>query len=250
MAQKKTLGFLGVLCVLVAAAVFVGPGWSSAYVASSTNYLLQTDSVNYGGIFSTSSSNYRLEDTIGGIATATTSSSNYKLLAGYQEMSFSSIAITVPDDVSLSPDIDISAGGQANGSVSWTVTASDGYQLAVKAGANPAMQQLDGTSSFSNYSGVTLNWSVANNAARFGFNPYGNDITNTYKNDGSSCGSGSSENGKCWDGFSTSDKTITQAPAGNGATSTTINLRAESGTRSLRPAGSYRATITATATAI
>jgi hypothetical protein len=58
---------------------------TSAQVMQSTNYRIQSDSVNVGGIYS-SSSNYRLEDTTGEIATGESSSTNYQIKAGYQQM--------------------------------------------------------------------------------------------------------------------------------------------------------------------
>ena len=52
-----------------------------AYVASSSNYRIQSDSINVGGTRQTSTS-YISEDTIGEIATGDSTSTSYKLKAG------------------------------------------------------------------------------------------------------------------------------------------------------------------------
>ena len=55
---------------------------TSAYVMGSQNYRIQNDSINIGGA-SQSSTNYRMEDTIGEIATDESTSTHYKLVAGF-----------------------------------------------------------------------------------------------------------------------------------------------------------------------
>ena len=58
---------------------------AQAQVMQSTNYQIQSDSINFGGGFS-SSTNYALESTAGELATGESSSTNYSLKAGYQQM--------------------------------------------------------------------------------------------------------------------------------------------------------------------
>jgi len=225
---------------------------ADAYVASSTNYRIQSDSINVGGILSTST-NYRIEDTAGEAGTGLATGTTYKLFGGYQEMHEIYISISSPSDVSMSPSI---TGGDrtSNGSVSWLVTtdSESGYTFAIKAGSAPALSSS--ASSFSDYSPQSGNpdftWSVTGNNSEFGFTPSGSHITSTYKDDGSSCGGGSQDTSSaCWDGFSTSNKTIASLSSGNhpNGTATTISLRAEIGPASSQPVGSYSASITATA---
>ena len=225
-----------------------------AIVASSTNYILERDSINFAGARSTST-NFDLEDTAGEIGTGRGTSTNYILEAGYQQ-AVGFVAISAPADISLSPAITTLQGGAANGTVSWTVTTDNpgGYVLYAKAGAAPAMRS--GANSFADYTIATsdpdFSWSVGVGAAEFGFSPEGSDVYSTYKDNGVSCNTGSLETtGACWDAFTTSNKLIADGPSNNptGAT-TTLRLRAEAGSSASQPAGSYSAQLTLTALAI
>ncbi len=219
-------------------------------VASSTNYWIVADSLNFAGTTSTSS-NYRVDDTAGELATGVASSSTYQIRAGYREMIVSSLAITMPSNVSLSPDLNTAGGGTANGSVIWSVTSPAGYSLAVRDNSTPALQTSVGQS-FGDYGGSPdFNWSVSSDSSAFGFSPEGDDLTDTYKNDGSNCGSGSGTTGHCWDGFSTTDQTVaTKSTGPNTSRSTTLKLRAEIGADKTQTRGGYTATIIVTATGL
>ena len=52
---------------------------------SSTNYILWMDSLNFGGEETSSSSNYKLRDTMGEIGTGTLESENYRSLVGFRQ---------------------------------------------------------------------------------------------------------------------------------------------------------------------
>lgn len=54
------------------------------HAMTSTNYIVNWDSVNSGGADNSTSTNYVLKDTIGGQATGYSSSTNYQLRAGYR----------------------------------------------------------------------------------------------------------------------------------------------------------------------
>jgi hypothetical protein len=56
--------YIALTFVFFASLLLVGVPLASAFVASSTNYRIQTDSINVGGVLSTSTS-YRAEDTLG-----------------------------------------------------------------------------------------------------------------------------------------------------------------------------------------
>ena len=56
----------------------------SAQVMSSTNYKIQSDSINFSGGYS-SSTNYQIEATAGEIATGESSSGSYTVKAGFQQ---------------------------------------------------------------------------------------------------------------------------------------------------------------------
>lgn len=224
------------------------------YQASSTNYRIERDSINIGGDLSTST-NYSLEDTVGDTGTGTSSSATYKLKAGYQQMAETIIAITTPDDISLTPNIE-SAGGVANGSASWTVTTNNsaGYTLRIEADTSPAMKFSGG--SFANYTPSAVvpdfAWSVVSTEKEFGFSPEGLDIVSTYRDDGSAnCSSGTNDTSlACWDSILTSSKLISSTSTQNqtfGGTSTSVHFRAEAGSGSNPTEGSYIATLTLTA---
>ena len=225
---------------------------SLAEIASSTNYKLQSDSINFGGGLSTST-NYTQESSFGEVGTGVATSTNYQLKAGYQQMQEVYISLTVPTDVTLSPSLAGFTGGTSNGSTTVTVTTDSpaGYSLNIKAQNSPAMQKT--AASIADYNqGVDNDFSfaVVTNQASFGFSPSGTNITTAFKDNGSLCGVGSSDTAlACWSGLTTSPIIISQSTAANqpsGAT-TTINFRVGVGSNAGVEAGLYIATTTLTA---
>lgn len=224
---------------------------ATAYVSSSTNYVLQNDSVNFGGNMS-SSSQYKEEDTLGEIATGNGTSSDVNLYAGYQAMQPDTyITITAPADVALSPAIDGMKGGVSDGQASWYVETNNagGYSLLMKADASPAMGSFNDY--HPGYSNPDFSWSTPVDDARFGFSPSGPDIYYLFRDNSNSCGTGSGDSTlACWDGFSTSNKIVASADGPNemiGGATTTINFRAELGKDKIIKAGAYQANIIVTA---
>jgi len=205
---------------------------------TSTNYAIKADSINVGGHHQTSN-NYKMSDTIGEIATGISSSTNYKLKAGYQQMvSESYLSISSPSDVVMSPSIPGLSGGTATGEAEWTVITDNpaGYSLMIEASTSPAMQGQTQGDSFADYTEVSsgipdYDWSVADSTAEFGFTPEGNDIVQKFKDNGSdSCNTGSNDSAdKCWYHFSTSQETVCNSYSANhpSGTSTTIKFRAQ-----------------------
>ncbi len=227
----------------------------SAYVAASSNYQIERDSINFAGGLS-SSTNYGLEDTVGEVASGRSTSTNYTIEAGYQQTDVS-ISMTSAADVNLLPTIVSLEGGSATGTTAWTVTTDNpaGYTLAVRAASSPAM--TSGANSFANYTPAGANpdftWSVAASAAEFGFTPEGSDVSSTYKDNGVSCATGALDTtDACWDYVATADKTVSQRASSNSPTGTLTRLRfmAQAGTGALPAAGTYTAVITVTATAL
>jgi hypothetical protein len=227
--------------------------FSSVYAEtmSSSRYKIESDSVNFGGLRS-SSALYSLEDTLGESATGISSSTNYVMKAGYEQMHEVVLMITPASDVVMSPAIGGITGGVANGSTDFTVTTdnSAGYTVTITASSSPALQSS--SNSFSDYvpAGAVPDFVFTNSAASssFGFSPEGNDIAGNYKNDGSSCGTGSNVTNGCWDGLSTSPKTIVSRASANhpNGTVTTLRFRAESGSSHIQADGLYVATTTIT----
>ena len=73
-----------IIIMLIISGLFSGLHTASAYIASSTNYRLERDSINFSGTRSTSS-NYLAEDTLGEVGTGRGTSTNYRVEAGYQQ---------------------------------------------------------------------------------------------------------------------------------------------------------------------
>lgn len=229
-----------------------------AQVRQSSSYRLESDSINFGGGFS-SSTNYSQESTAGEIATGPASSTSYNLRAGYQQMG-SDVYLAMnggTSTVTMTPTIGGVSGGTSNGSTTVTVITdnSAGYQLDLKSSASPALQS--GLSSIADYvpSGANPDFTFTTTAvsAQFGFSPEGINVVQRYLDNGSSCNVGSSNTTfSCWDGLSTSYRTIASGSASNypsGAT-TTVYFRVGIGGSVLQQEGTYTATTTFTAIAL
>lgn len=224
------------------------------YVMGSTNYRMQSDSLNSGGLLSTST-NYRIEDTLGESATGESNASGTYMHAGYQQMNEIYISISSSGNVNLG-NIGGVTGGLANGSSILTVKTDSpsGYSMTARASTNPALKRID--DSFDNYTesspGVPdYTWSVAANSAEFGFSPKGTDITSMFKdNNSDACSTGSSQTAdKCWYKLVITNLTIASSTAPNhpAGTATTVHFQSESAAHYLLP-GDYTATVTFTAT--
>lgn len=227
-----------------------------AQVMESDNFHIQSDSINFGGGLSTSSS-YSLEDTLGEIATGDSDSDNYAMRAGYQQMQEVYLAMTSPDDVTMTPAIGGVSGGTANGSTTVTVTTDGaaGYQLLISGEGNPALQS--DASSIPDYAPAGANpdfaFAVTAGLASFGFSPEGTDIAARFKDNGAACNTGSGDTSlACWDGLSTTDEVIAERTTANhpAGTETTLNFRVGVGLGANVLEGIYTATTTVTALAL
>lgn len=249
--MKKIIYFL-VLTLFVS--VFVSS--SFAYVASSTNFRIESDVVSFGGGHSTST-NFGMYDSLSDrlLGFISSSGTDFGIKTGYLPMVSPSISITYPASVTLLPAIKSTTGGQGNGSASVVVITDNpgGYSLSIKASTDPALQGSVG--SFANYNPATpgvpdFTWSIASADSRFGFTPEGLHIDQKYKDNGTVCNAGSGDSSdKCWDSLVTTNKLIARSTANNqpAGTATTIKLRSEAGANRNQPVGSYSSTIILTA---
>jgi hypothetical protein len=240
--------------------VSVFPACIFAYTMGSSNYRIDSDSINVGGTNLSTSANYKVSDSVGEVATGLSSSTNYYLKdAGfwhYEAASSTYITINSPSGVSL-PSISGLTGGVATSSSSWVVTTNNslGYQMTVVASTSPALKSTN--TSIPDYvpSGANPDFAftVSSSQAYFGFSPEGNDIVQRYKDNGSSCNFGASDTANaCWDGFSTISKVVAQSSSSNlsGAT-TTLKYRVEIGSAKIQDASNgYSASVTVTATTL
>lgn len=247
-----TLNWFKILIVFVFFATAISLAHS--YVASSSNYVLQSDSVNFGGGYSTSSS-YKIQDTLGEIGSGLFSSSTMIMNGGYQAMPLDIyLAITSPDDPIMSAAINGVGGGASNGSSTWHIQTDNpaGYELSVKVDTSPAM--TSGANSFADYtpsfSSPDYAWNTPVTESRFGFSPEGDDILDDFLDNGVSCGVGALDTADaCWTGFTTSNQVISRSTLPNYPTgaSTTIKFRSEVGSSKAQQSGTYRANVTVTA---
>lgn len=221
-------------------------------VMSSTNYKLQSDSINFAGGRSSSAS-YIIEDTVGEVASGVSSSANFSLNAGYQQNSTVTISVTPASNVTMSPSIGGLTGGIADGQTSFTVTTDNpaGYTTTVSAQNSPALKTA--SDSFNDYvpagSDPDYTFTFGSAESVFAFTPEGDDIAVRYKNSGSTCGIGSSDTSNaCWDGLSIAGKTILNRTSSNqpSGTTSTIKFRAASGSSHVQEDGVYVATTTIT----
>lgn len=228
-----------------------------AQVRSSTNYQIQSDSINIGGGYS-SSTNYVQESTVGEIATGPSDSTTYSLRAGYQQMQEVYLSLTGAANVTMTPSIDGVAGGIANGSTTVTAVTDSpsGYQLTIEASASPAM--VSGSNTLTDYVPLSspdpdYTFTTGSTDAHFGYSPFGVDIVDYFKDDGGNCNTGSNNTAEqCWDGPSTTPVTIAQSSSPNqpdGAT-TTIYFKVGIGSSVIQPPGTYVATTTLTLLAL
>ncbi len=253
------ISFYGMLKIFLWVSVFAGASFTvfvSAQVMQSPNYKVQADTVNVGGLRS-SSANYVSESTSGEVATGESGSTNYKIKAGYQQMFEVYLAMTAAGNVSMSPSIGGVTGGTGNGNTSVTVTTDNaaGYQLSIQASSSPAL--VSGANSFSDYAPAgaspDFTFSILVTSSALGFSPEGTDILARYKDNGSVCDTGTGDTvDKCWDGLSTTSKIFAQSASSNqpDGTATTIKLRVQAGSSRMQPPGTYIATSTITALAL
>lgn len=240
------------IAALFTCLLFGGLQFGSAQVRSSTNYQLQSDSINFGGGLSTST-NYNQESTFGEVGTGKATSTAYNLYGGYQQMQEIYLSMTAPTNVTLLPNLAGITGGTSNGSTTVTVTTDGpaGYSLILKSQTDPAMQ--NGIYTIGDYDeGIDADYSfaVTGGIAHLGFSPSGNDIVQFFKDNTSLCGLGTLDTPlACWAGLTTIGTTISEGSGSNhpnGAT-TTINFRVGIGSGANVVTGLYTATSTLTA---
>lgn len=227
---------------------------SFAQVRSSTNYRLQSDSVNIGGGLS-SSTNYTQESTAGEVATEQGGSTNYQLRAGYQQMQEVYLSLSSAGDVVLSPNIGGITGGTSNGSTTVTVITDSpaGYSLTIKGENSPAMRS--GANSIPDYNGVGANpdfsFITPTRGSAFGFSPVSVDTVQAFLDNGSNtCNTGATNSLlSCWEGLTTTAQVISSGSAANhpNGAITTINFRVGVASNAGVVSGLYVATSTLTA---
>ena len=167
----------------------------------------------------------------------------------------SGITITAPTDITMTPNMGISASGSI-GTVVWNVKTNHatGYSLAVKGPASlPALQS--GANSFADYTetvaGTPELWSVASGAKEFGYSSFGTDTIAAFGT-GANCGTAGAPNATLkYVGFLTTDKIVSTRNVVTTPTGidTTVCFAAQQN-NIYAASGTYTTNITATATEI
>ncbi|MFH1402440.1 MAG: hypothetical protein ABIG87_02325 [Patescibacteria group bacterium] len=250
---------IGKIWFLLAIVFLIGISMTaSAFVASSTNYRLQSDSLNTGGTLSTST-NYRVEDTAGEISTGVSTSTTYNMQAGYQQMQETQLSMSAPSDITMTA-LSLTQNTSV-GSTTWTIITDSaaGYSATVYATVSDACGDRDGggatdalcdvvtAESFADISVSKHLWNVSNEYA-FGWSAFGNDVTG-HGTDADCMASYNIPSGTLlWQGFNSTtayqiaSSTARTEPSG---TATTMCVATEQDTV-FAPSGTYYATTTIT----
>ncbi len=222
---------------------------------NSVNYSIDTDSVNFGGTENSSSVDYIVSDTLGELGTGFASSTNYGLYAGYRILQSSYISISASPDVVMT-EITGLGGEESNGNASWTVITDNiaGYEMYIRSETEPALMDAATGAYFGDYtpSGAEPDYffTVAADESAFGFSVEGNDIADRFKDDGENCnGELYDTQDRCWDGLSTSEKTIARRESSNHphGTVTTVKYQVAIGAAKIQDSGAYASNISVTA---
>ncbi|HEU4677153.1 MAG TPA: hypothetical protein VFS75_00350 [Candidatus Paceibacterota bacterium] len=242
-----------VVALFATVAIFIGLSSAAAAVMESTNYRIESDSINFAGGLS-SSTNYTLESTAGEAATGESASASYNLKAGYQQMVTTFISMTAPSSVTMTPSIPGVSGGIANGSTTVTVRTDSaaGYELSIASTESPALTM--GADSIADYAPAgadpDFTFSTGATESHFGYSPSGLDTVSRFLDDGAACNTGALDTAlSCWDGLSTTSEAIARSSGANtpDGTVTTVNFRVSVGGSVTQKAGTYTATTTLTA---
>ena len=249
--SNNTLKFSALIFWVVVSYVAILVYGAHVDAMSSTHYQIKSDTINFGGSQS-GSATYSENDTIGEVATGVSSSTNYLMKAGFQQMQSVTISVVPPSNIVM-PPIGGVTGGTADGATSFTVTTDDtaGYTATIQASSSPALQSASSTIPDYVPSGSNPDFTFvyAATSSAFGFSPEGVDIDQRFKDNGSVCNAGSSDTAyACWDGLSTTPKTIVTRTSDNqpGGSVTTLRFRAASGNNHIQIDGLYTATTTVT----
>jgi len=174
------------------------------------------------------------------------------------------ISITSPSDVTMSPAIPGmtgSGGTPSTGQATWTVITNnkEGFTMTFKASTSPALRGNTTNDYFADYtpsnpSVPDYNWSIAANAAEFGYTvepATAADTAQLFKDNGSACNTGSNQTAdKCWYSASTTAVTVinrTSSTSSSGENEV-IKFRAEQGSNTFKLEDTYTATTTVTVT--
>jgi len=229
------------LAGLVAIILFSGSSALDAYVMSSTNYRIQSDSLNIGGKRQTST-NYQIEDTIGDIATDTSDNASFKIKAGYQATwEYPPVLIfSITDNAATLGTITTSSASTDTAGFTVATDAADGYAVTIS-----------GNTLTSNSSSVDIDALTIPTASSPGTEQFGLNLVDNSDPDVGSDPSGGS--GQAASGYNTANKfkfvsgdTVANCSSSSDTTSFTISYLGN--IDSMTVAGDYSTNLTLIAT--
>lgn len=227
---------------------------SVAQMMQSTNYQIDSDSVNVTGGFSESTS-FQTESTVGEIASGDSDSTNFSVRAGFQQMQAVQISLSPIAAVVLSPSIGGVSGGTSTASTTFTVITDNpaGYEVTIQAEGEPAMQETDTANTIADYvptGAADFSFVLGSTDAHFAYSVFSPAAANRFLHDTIACNTGFNNTAEtCWDGLSTTTAVIATESSANqpAGTDTTIYFQLGVGGVVNQAPGTYIATTTITA---
>ncbi|MDO8575668.1 MAG: hypothetical protein Q7R78_03145 [bacterium] len=250
--KHKFIVYILALVFFLQFSLFLDKEYLFAQVMQGSQYEIESDSINIGGVYSTST-NYSLVDTFGQVSSGLSSSTNYELNAGFLQDDSSSLAVVPPSDIVLSPSLPGMTGGTSDGSGVVSVSTDNfaGYSITINSSSNPSMTTTG--ASIADYvpssGSADFDMDVPSGNSALGFTSEGVDIVQKFKDNGSICNTGSSDNtDACWTGLSTTLQSVSMSSSPNYplSTDTTLKFRVKIGSGSVQKSGEYTATTTIT----
>lgn len=224
-----------------------------AYVMNSSNYRVQSDSINIGGNAAQSSNYDVVKDTAGEVASGNSTSTTYKLKGGYQFMQEVFIGLTSPGNITMN-NISMTQHTAIGTGNAWNVKTdnSGGYILSLNCDRVNCL--YSGTNQFADYTEVTAGtpeyWDITSGDYEFGFSVYGSDVNTATWGSDSVCGTGNAySNNLKYRGFAS--VTSIQVASSNvrttlSGTDTILCVAAEQ-RNVYAPSGDYTSNVTGTA---
>lgn len=194
---------------------------------SSTNYKINTDSINFGGSDYGASTNYKIQETLGEEAPGVSNSANYQTRAGYRQMLVAepTFSFTLSANTCALGTLSTGSVSSCNYSVATTTNAAGGYTTTLADDGN----LRTGT-------GDDIN-DVSDGTVSAGAEEYGVALT------------GSDRAFADEQGIPASPTTLTVASNSGPVTSSSVTVTHKSSINSSSPAGSYSHSVTVVSTA-
>lgn len=194
---------------------------------SSTNYKIQTDSINFGGSDYGASTNYKIQETLGEEAPGISQSANYQTRAGYRQMLVAEplFSFTLSANTCVLGTLSTGSVSSCNYDITTTTNAASGYTTTLT--ADGALRTA---------SAADIN-NVSDGAVTAGSEEYGVALT------------GSDRAFADEQGIPTSPSTLTVASNSGSVTNSSVTITNKAAISAATAAGSYSQSVTVVSTA-